>query len=230
MKTANLTHHLLLPLLLLSLVSPCGAQSIQHDRQKEKQWRSMETGPWDFEPGWYYYLLHNGYSGAYLKWEWHGLKSGLRVRFKESKSDVRTVMPVRTLAEEEERLTMDKAEEERQQIEPLYREELAREADRTVDLVYADYRDDFDRMQQSISEGLLYCMQKSGGRLNSQVSQLQRQNDLICSSIAYIHKTGPGYELENAKREKAYIDYRKQMEELVSRVAHLVGMAQRYYK
>ena len=39
-----------------------------------------------------------------------------------------------------------------------------------------------------------------------------------------------GYELENAKRQKGYIDAKKQMEELVSRTAHLVGMAQNYYK
>ena len=52
---------------------------------------------------------------------------------------------------------------------------------------------------------------------------------MLCESIAYTHKQGLGYELENTKREKAYIEYKKQMEELVSRVAHLVGMAQAYY-
>ena len=38
------------------------AQKKVHDSQKEKQWRSMETGPWDFDPGWYYYFLHKNYS------------------------------------------------------------------------------------------------------------------------------------------------------------------------
>ena len=33
----------------------------------------------------------------------------------------------------------------------------------------------------------------------------------------------------NLATEKAYIEFKKQMEELVSRVAHLVGMAQQYY-
>jgi hypothetical protein len=72
-------------------------------------------------------------------------------------------------------------------------------------------------------------MKKSRGRLSYQVTQLQNQNELICNSIGYIHKTGLAYGLENARREKAYIEYRKQMQELVSRVAHLVGMAQSYY-
>ena len=30
---------------------------IEHDEQKEKQWKSMENGPWDFAPDWYYWLM-----------------------------------------------------------------------------------------------------------------------------------------------------------------------------
>ena len=36
-----------------------------------------------------------------------------------------------------------------------------------------------------------------------QVEQLTKENEVLCADIAYIHKTGIGYELENAKREKA---------------------------
>ena len=72
-------------------------------------------------------------------------------------------------------------------------------------------------------------MNKSGGKMNYQVTQLSRQNEIICTNIEYIHKQGIGYELENAKRQKAYTDAKHQMEELVSRVAHLVGMAQTHY-
>ena len=220
---------LILALFFISLKVTGRAQSVQHDSQKEKQWRSMETGPWDFDPGWYYYFLHKDYSGAYTKWEWHGFHSGLRVHFKESKSNVKTIMPDRTAAEEEQRAGEKKAEEERQEIKPLYQEELARATDRSVDLVYIDFKDDYNRMQDDIDDGLVYCMKKSRGRLSYQVTQLQNQNELICNSIGYIHKTGLAYGLENARREKAYIEYRKQMQELVSRVAHLVGMAQSYY-
>ena len=34
------------------------AQAMVHDEEKEKQWKSMENGPWDFAPDWYYYFLH----------------------------------------------------------------------------------------------------------------------------------------------------------------------------
>ena len=190
-------------------------QTIQHDKQKEKQWKSMENGPWDFAPDWFYYLFHKDYSGG---------------EFKESNSNVKRIMPTRVTSEETQRQKEKKVEEEMEMIEELHQEEVERAADRNVDLVYSSFKDDFNRMQESISEGLLFCQQKSKGKLNYQVTQLSRQNDIICRNIEYIHRQGAGYELENAKRQKAYQEAKSDMEKLVSRVAHLVGMAQAYYK
>lgn len=218
-------------LLILSFLSiiPASAQRISRDKQKEKQWRSMETGPWSFEPDWYYFFFHRDYSGAEKYWKWKGFKSGYRVRFKENKSNVKTIMPVRVTSEETQRQKIKKVEEERVKTKEVHDEEVARAADRNLDLVYGTFKDDFNRMQNSISEGLSYCLTKSKGKLAPQVIELRRQNDIIVESIAYTHKQGIGYELENTKREKAYIEYKARMEEIVSRVAHLVGMAQSYY-
>jgi len=226
---------LCLILLTIALAFPVGeggranAQKIVHDKQKEKQWRSIETGPWDFAPDWYYYFLHKKYSGAETYWKWSGFKSGYRVRFKEHKSNVKTVMPRRVAAEEVDTEKIKKAEEERAKIKEMHDEEVIRAADRNVDIVYSTFKDDFARMQGAISEGLSFCLTKSKGKMFPQVDELRRQNDIVCRNISYIHKQGVGNELENAKREKAYIEYKRQMEELVSRVAHLVGMAQQYY-
>jgi len=216
--------------LLLSGISVCSyGQTIVHDEQKEKQWRSMENGPWDFAPDWYYYLFHKDYSGASTYWAWRGFHSGLHVRFRESDSNVKRIMPTRVISEETQRQKMKEVETERAKIQELYDEDVAKAADRNVDLVYSSFKDDFNRMQESISEGLLYCMEKSKGKMQYQIEQLTRQNELLCSNIEYIHRQGVGYELENTKREKAYIEAKKEMEQLVSRVAHLVGMAQTHY-
>jgi hypothetical protein len=217
---------------MLMLVPSAGfAQwaQIQHDDQKEKQWRSMETGPWDFAPDWYYYLFHHDYSGASLHWRWRGFKSGLEVEFEESDSNVKTIMPVRVLEEETQRQKVKKVNEEYEKIEELHKEEVARAADRNVDLSYASFKDDFNRMQDRISEGLLYCMTKSDGKMKYQVNEISKENEIICQNIEYIHRQGVGYELENAKRQQAYCDAKTKMEGIVSRVAHLVGMAQCYY-
>ncbi len=200
-----------------------------HDQEKEKQWRSMENGPWEFGPGWYYYFLHKNYSGAYKKWQWRGFKSGYVVKFDENKSNVKRIMPVRVTAEETQRQKVSQVEKERAHIEELYKEEVAREADRAVDLTYASYKDEFNRMQDCITEGLLYCIQKSDGKLSYQVEELRRQNEVLCSDIAYIHKTGAGYGLENAKRRQAYEEAKEKMGELVSRTAHLCAVAATHY-
>lgn len=212
------------------LTAGANAQVIQHDEQKEKQWRSMENGPWDFAPDWYYYLFHKDYSGAETYWAWRGFKSGLHVRFKEEKSNVKRIMPTRVISEETQRQKEKKVEEEMALVMELHQEEVERAADRNVDLMYNMFKDDFNRMQERIAEGLLFVQQKTDGKMNYQVTELSRQNDIVCKNIEYIHRQGIGYELENAKRQKAYMEAKEEMEKLVSRVAHLVGMAQAYYK
>ena len=212
------------------LTTGANAQVIQHDEQKEKQWRSMENGPWDFALDWYYYLFHKDYSGAETYWAWRGFKSGLHVRFKEEKSNVKRIMPTRVISEETQRQKEKKVEEEMALVKELHQEEVERAADRNVDLMYKMFKDDFNRMQERIAEGLLFVQQKTDGKMNYQVTELSRQNDIVCKNIEYIHRQGIGYELENAKRQKAYMEAKEEMEKLVSRVAHLVGMAQAYYK
>lgn len=137
------------------------AQRPTKDKEKARQWQSMENGPWDFAPDWYYFLLHKKYSGAEMYWKWAGFQSGFRVRFKEHKSNVKRIMPTRVTAEETQRQKIKKVEEERQKMEELYQEELLREADRNVDLMFPSYKDEFNRMQDCITDGLLYCMQKT---------------------------------------------------------------------
>lgn len=205
------------------------AQRPTRDKEKEKQWKSMENGPWNFAPDWYYYFLHNKYSGAEMYWKWAGFNSGFRVRFKEKDSNVKRIMPTRVTAEETQRQKVKKVETERKYIEELYKEELVREADRSVDLTYASYKDEFDRMQDCITDGLLYCMKKSDGKLKYQVDELSRQNEILCSGIAYIHKTGVGYGLENAKRQQAYEEAKTKMQELVNQTAHLCAVAATHY-
>lgn len=205
------------------------AQRVSKDIDKERQWTSMENGPWNFAPGWYYHFLHKKYSGAERYWKWDGFKSGLRHRFKEPKSNIKRTMPTRVLAEETQRQKADETEKERQHMEELYKEELLREADRNVDLAYPAYKEEFGRMQQAIAEGLRYCLTKSGGKLKPQVDELTRENGILCADISYIRQTGVGYGLENAKRQQAYEDAKARMARLVSRVARLSAIAATHY-
>jgi hypothetical protein len=189
----------------------------------------MEQGHWDFSPDWWYWAFHKKYSGAYTRWEWHGLKSGLRVHFDEGRSNVKTVGPRREAQLATLLLKQRIVETERKKIEELNKEEIARVEDRNVDLVYGKYQDLFSDMQSSITEGLTYCLIKSKGKMAKSVRTLTDRNEVITSNIAYLRKTGVGYELENVKREKGFAQAKKDMEELMKKVASLARLAKAYY-
>ena len=120
-------------------------------------------------------------------------------------------------------------ETERQKIEELNKEEIARAADRNVELVYGKYKDLFSDMQFSITEGLTYCMVRSKGKMSKSIKELTDRNEVITSNIAYLRKTGIGYELENVKREKGFAQAKKDMEELVKKVTSLARLAKAFY-
>ena len=177
----------------MTVASGLHAQRPAKDKEKARQWQSMENGPWDFAPDWYYFLLHKKYSGAEMYWKWAGFNSGFRVRFKEPKSNIKRIMPTRVVSEETQRQKVKKVEEERKYLEELYKEELLREADRAEDRANPAYKDEFNRMQDCITEGLLYCLKKSGGKLKYQVDELSRENEILCDAIDYINKNGVGF-------------------------------------
>ncbi len=205
------------------------AQHITRDKQKEKQWRSMEAGPWDFEPEWYYYFTHKKYSGAKQRWRWRAFKSGWVVSFDESRSNVKRIIPIRTAELLAQKEKVSKVETERLKVKELYDEDLYKQADRSTDLVYTSFKGDFNRMQDEITDGLAYCMTKSKGKLSYQVNELLKENEILCEGIAYIHKQGVGYELENAKRQKAYLEFKAKMKKILVRTANLVAVAQTHF-
>lgn len=214
-------------ILLFSL--KVSAQIPQYDDQKEKQIRSMEAGYWGFAPDWYYYFLHKKYSGAETYWKWKGFKSGLHVRFKETKSNVKTVATRRAAQIVAQKAKADVVEAERKKIKELNEEELRRFTDRNIDLMYGKYSDYFDEMQRSIKDGLDYCSTASKGKLQKAVDELLDRNEVITSNIAYLRKTGPGYELENVKREQGYSKAKTDMEELRKSVFNLARLCRAYY-
>lgn len=216
-------------IIFLTVTLTVTAQQPVHDSQKEHQIRSMEQGHWDFSPDWWYYLFHKKYSGASQRWEWHGFKSGWRVHFDESRSNVKTIGPRREKQIATQLLKEKIVEKEREKIDELNKEEIARAADRNADLVYGKYQALFTDMQSSITEGLTYCMIKNKGKMAGSIKELTDCNEVITSNINYLRKTGVGYELENVKREKGYAKAKKDMEQLVKKVISLARVARAFY-
>lgn len=211
------------------LLSPfaLSAQTKVHDEQKEKQWRSMEVGPWGFAPGAWYYIWHRNYSGAKWKSSWFGLRYD--VSFDESASNVKTVMPWRILQEVEQNARLNKVNVEHARMDSIFRDESVKSVDRNADLVYVNYKDEFDKLQGFISESLEYALLKSKGALFDEVAETNRHNEILCDRIKYIHRTGYGYELENSKRQDSYENALKRMRDIADAAKRLAYIAKLKY-
>ena len=207
----------------LLLIPQVGKAQV-YDEEKRLQWRSMETGPLGFEPKDYYWVFHNNYAHHELEWEWHGLKSGLYLHLKPDKSDAKPLLPKRTLGATTDELTRQSTESLEKDFKHQLEQETLAAADRRVDGAYLLFKDDFEEMQRKISAGLTYCLANSNGDRNviSLVNSLSNQNLFITEQVSYVHQSGSGYELENAKREECYIKLKSDMEKVTQSTIDLM--------
>lgn len=210
----------LLVLFLVGEMANVSAQSVrfEHDKEIYKQINSMESGEWDFSPGLWYKLFHKRYSGAKGR------------HFDVRKSNTGQIMPTRVTETGLETQRKADANSQEESVNSVLREELIAEADRTVDLKYNDYKDEFARLENIITEGLLYCSHASNGDADEDVARLAEVNEILCEQIAYYHKAGPGYQLENTKRDIAYGDALTRMTSLKDKVLNLVLLVKSIYE
>ena len=211
-------------LTMIGVLLPMIGRAQVHDEEKYLQWRSMETGPLEFAPKLYYWLFHNNYAHHEWEWEWHGFKSGFFLHLKENKSDAKPLIPKRTLGATTDVWTKESTDSQEKDFKHQLEQETLAAADRRIDGAYLLFKDDFDNMQNKISAGLTYCLANSKGDANviSLVNSLSNQNRFITEQVSYVHKSGNGYELENAKREECYIKLKADMEKVTQSTIDLM--------
>lgn len=196
-----------------------------HSKERYYQLKSMEIssaegGEWNFHPGLYYVLNHKDYSGG----------SGFfRIKFKESKSNVKSVGPRRIIETGWEKVSMDHIQNEIDSIRPLEIEETARTAERMLDLTYDMYKPIFEKLKSNIMTMLYSDMVTVDQEMNAKAQPMREELDLIDEQIKYIHKTGPEYQLEQAKRDLAYSQIKDRLSELSSRSINLYLYAKSIY-
>lgn len=214
--------------LILLLLAPCFfpgaiAQKItfKHDKSKMYQYRSMESGKWQFEPGLYYILLHKKYSGAYWKF--------LKIKYSVKKSSQGQMAPLRATEVLNEKLTSGLVQNQIDSIQPIAKEEALRAAERMVDTSYPLYKAQFDGLFKAIDEMILGTNSLSEGVLATYASKLLDEKELLMEEIEYIHKQGPTYQMETAKRELAYEEALRKLKGLSERSYKLMFYAQTLY-
>ncbi len=223
-RTKSMRKQDILILTIGLLLIPQVGKAQTYDEEKRLQWRSMETGPLEFEPKFYYWLFHNSYAHHEWEWEWHGFKSGLYLHLKPHKSDAKPLLPKRTLGATTDEWTRESTDKQEANFKHQLEQETLAAADRRIDGAYLLYKDDFDAMQKKISAGLTYCLANSKGDANviSLVQSLSNQNRFITEQVSYVHKNGLGYELENAKRQECYIKLKADMEKVTQSTIDLM--------
>ena len=211
-------------LTMIGVLLPMISKAQVHDEEKYLQWRSMETGPLEFAPKLYYWLFHNNYAHHEWEWEWHGFKSGFFLHLKENKSDAKPLIPKRTLGATTDLWTKESTDSQEKDFKHQLEQDTLAAADRRIDGAYLLFKDDFDNMQNKISAGLTYCLANSKGDANviAIVNSLSNQNRFITEQFSYVHKSGNGYELENAKREECYIKLKADMEKVTQSTIDLM--------
>lgn len=189
----------------------------------------MENGKWDFSPAAYFGLLHKGYSGAETKMGFNGIVPYINTTFSEKRSDTGRVYPIRTKATSADEIKLRPVQDYGKQVKAMFQEEELAAADRNLDVVYNNYAADFEKKNRVVVELLEFIATESKGRLAKNIIDLSQELNKINEGIAYIHKTGVGYELENIKREKSYIAFNKQLDLLIKRARHLALLADNLY-
>ena len=139
-------------------------------------------------------------------------------------SDAKPLIPKRTLGATTDEWTKESTDSQEKNFKHQLEQETLAAADRRVDGAYLLFKDDFDEMQQKISAGLTYCLANSNGDADviSLVNSLSNQNRFITEQVSYVHKSGNGYELENAKREECYIKLKADMEKVTQSTIDLM--------
>lgn len=207
-KLIRICRALLLTAMVAAMCAiPCQAKKIS-DASKQKQVSSMEYINWNFEPAIFYGWFHHNYSGAKSKF------FGLDYSFHENRSNVKRLCWIRS-----ENLGLNAAQKElmkaeRDSLSPIVKEELYRSIDRNVDIYYNDYNKDFEHYREGILDCLEYALKRSRGKYKAIVADYLKSKEGLDEKVKYIHRTGPGHEMESASRKESYEKTLGQMKQL----------------
>lgn len=178
-----------------------------YDKSKHYQLRSMETGPWDFHPAWWYYWFHRQYSGAKSHWRWRGFKSGWVVDFNEGRyapnSRLRASMLLTAKLSKKEYESITK------QVSNVHKRELANIADRSVDIVQTDYKQIFNKLEILIVKYIVEYRNEIGS--DELLKEFITEHQKIKESIEMMHTSY----VTNIDRQRVYLEQLKKLEELI---------------
>ncbi len=176
------------------------AQAIRpvYDKSKHYQWRSVETGPWKFSPKWYYKIFYNKYRKNYSP-----------------NISRRAAATAAAIIEAENYANIT------EEIESWNNEEVAKMADRQIDLIDPLLGDKYEavnsRISKSLSECLAICYQIDDSERDDRVQNvffMANERSRLCENIDIISKSY----IDNGKRLEGYIETLDELDKLNSQL------------
>lgn len=214
----KITFSLLACVLMNSFMSYSQKVTFVHDKAKFYQLRSMEIPgeKWDFHPGWWYAILHPGYSGGSISFK---LTNFFGVNFDEKKSTVGRIGYTRIAEAAMETLASEHLTHQVDSIKAIAIEETLAAAERQQNLIYYKYQSVFNDSFQKIDIMLnQISIDNFDGYLTPYINSFLDERTQLKEEISYINGVGPMHQMETAKRQIAFEEVEAKLSDFSNRV------------
>lgn len=205
--------------------SSVSAQRMAYDENLHKQIRSIAGSKWDFGPGFEYWLTHQNYSGAKMKYKF---PFSFKIEFDENRANVKRLWRPQLAELGETMVLKEKVKQQNENISAIYKEQVSVYADRMNNASKLIYDSDFKVFQSYMEKALTYVLTKSSGRGKPVVDRLKKKYDIIVDQYAYVTDLAPtpgavvAGAMESGAREKELARIRKEMDGLVRQTKDVV--------
>ncbi len=183
------------------------AQMSVKDKNRTNQIKSMEFMQWKFTPKWYYY-----------KWHWWNNPLGLGLHKNYVSKDRRNIYQY-TPAIASTFLQKNEAEKQEEETEVVYKQELAKFADRSIDYAYTLSKSRRDELKSEFNRFYSEYTIISSDQKSKQT--LMFEYNRILSNVKIINDS----HMSNAKKREAYLQNEQELVELIALTKRLIKVS-----
>ncbi len=223
---------IILSVIVAAVIPAASAQQTKNDPNLHKQIRSIAGDEWDFGPGFSYWLLHKGYSGAKMRYKF---PFSFKIEFDENRANVKRLWRPQLAELGLQQARLEEVKKQNDAIKGMYTEQASVLADRLNATSYLTYKKDFDDFQKYMSAALSYAYKISNGKAAPVIERLKVKNKVFEEQVAYVSAVAPtagavlGGSMESGARMKEFQRLHKEMNKLYKETSSFVKWCKLVY-
>lgn len=215
-------------LILLGFAFSANSQAFAKDNSKLNQIRSQEYLQWKFHPNWYYYSwYHKRVLGIRVRIPGLGVHDrgpgGIGGGDGYVRTDKRNILqeaPAIAFTNQ----SLKETEKQHQHTDIVYKQELAKFADRSIDIQHSLSKGSRDHLIREINKELSQYTSRKGDPKNAKI--LSDEVTRITSNVKIIHDS----HMSNSKKREAYINLEKELKEVLDYAIRLNSINKTIYE